>query len=60
MIDAARTVRRNWDGILCWFDSEIANGPIEGINSLMHAAKAKVRVYRSSGNLKALVYRGNR
>jgi transposase len=46
MIDAARAVRRNWDGILCWFDSEIANGPIEGINSLMHAAKA-------------LVYRGN-
>jgi transposase len=59
MIDAARAVRRNWDGILCWFDSEIVNGPIEGINSLMQDATAKVRVYRSSWNLKALVYRGN-
>jgi hypothetical protein len=41
MIDAARAVRRNRDGILCWVDSKIANGPIEGIDSLMHAAKAK-------------------
>jgi transposase len=35
MIDAARTVKRHLDGILRWFDSKIANGPIEGINSLV-------------------------
>ena len=56
MIDAARTVKRHWDGILRWFDSKIANGLIEGINSLVQAAKAKARGYRSTRNLKAIVY----
>src|SRR5208282_4441640 len=26
IIEAARTVKRHWDGILRWFDSKIANG----------------------------------
>ena len=56
MIDAARTVKRHCDGILRWFDSKIANGLIEGINSLIQAAKAKARGYRSSRNPKAIVY----
>jgi transposase len=56
VIDAARTVRRHWGGILRWFDSKIANGLIEGINSLVQAAKAKARGYRSTRNLKAIVY----
>ena len=56
IIDAARTVKRHWDGILRWFDSKIANGLIEGINSLVQAAKAKARGYRSTRNLKAIVY----
>ena len=56
MIDAARTIKRHWDGILRWFDSKIANGLIEGINSLVQAAKAKARGYRSTRNLKAIVY----
>jgi transposase len=56
MTDAAHTVKRHWDGILRWFDSKIANGLIEGINSLVQAAKAKARGYRSIRNLKAMVY----
>ena len=56
LIDAARTVKRHWDGILRWFDSKIANGLIEGIDSLVPAAKAKARGYRSIRNLKARVY----
>ena len=56
MIDAARTVKHHWDGILRWFHSRIANGLIEGINSLVQAAKAKARGYRSTRNLKAIVY----
>jgi transposase len=56
MIDAAYTIKRHWDGILRWFDSKIANGLIEGINSLVQAAKAKARGYRSIRNLKAMVY----
>ena len=56
VIDAAHTVKRHWDGILRWFNSKIANGLIEGINSLVQAAKAKARGYRSTRNLKAMIY----
>jgi transposase len=54
--ETARTVKRHWDGILRWFHSKIANGLIEGINSLVQAAKVKARGYRSSRNLTAMVY----
>jgi transposase len=56
MIDAAKTVKRHWHGILRWHDTHIANGILEGINSLVQAAKAKARGYRSSRNLKAMIY----
>ena len=56
IIDAARTIKRHGHGILHWFDSKIANGLIEGINSLVQAAKAKARGYRSTRNLKAIIY----
>lgn len=52
----AKTVRRHRDGILAWFDSRIANGLIEGINSLVQAAKAKARGYRTIRNLMAITY----
>jgi transposase len=54
--EAARTIMRHRDGILSWFDSRIANGLIEGINSLVQAAKAKARGYRSTRTLKAITY----
>jgi transposase len=54
--DAARTIKKHRDGILNWFDSVIANGLIEGINSLIQAAKAKARGYRSTRTLKAITY----
>jgi transposase len=56
VIDAAHTVKRHRDGILRWFDSKIANGLIEGINSLVQAARSKARGYRSIRNLTAMVY----
>lgn len=56
MVEAALTIRRHWNGILRWHDTHIANGILEGINSLVQAAKAKARGYRSSRNLKAIIY----
>ena len=56
MKQVAATMLRHRDGILAWFDSRIANGLIEGINSLVQAAKAKARGYRSLRNLKAITY----
>jgi transposase len=35
--EAARTIKKHRDGILAWFDSRIANGLIESINSLVPA-----------------------
>ncbi len=52
----ALTMLRHRDGILRWFHSRIANGLIEAINSLVQAAKAKARGYRSLRNLKAITY----
>jgi transposase len=52
----ARTMEKHREGILAWFDSRISNGLIEGINSLVQAAKAKARGYRNSETLKAVTY----
>jgi len=56
MKSVARTLMHYRDGILRWFQSDIANGLIEGINSLVQAAKAKARGYRTLRNLKAMTY----
>jgi transposase len=42
--------------VLQWSDSKIANGLIEEVNSLVQAAKAKARGYRSTRNLEAIIY----
>ena len=52
----ARTMEKHRDGILAWFDSRISNALIEGINSLVQAAKAKARGYRNKETLKAVTY----
>jgi transposase len=52
----AHTVKKHWNGILRWFNSQLTNGILEGFNSLIQAAKRKARGYRSSRNLIAMVY----
>ena len=56
MVDAARTIRHRWDGVLQWFESYINNGILEGINGLIQACKARVRGYRSKENLISMIY----
>lgn len=56
IIDVAKTIRRHQDGILRWFTSKINNAILEGINSLVQAAKAKARGYRSDRNLATIIY----
>ncbi len=56
IIAAAKTIKRHWDGVLRWHQSKLANGVLEGINSLVQAAKAKARGYRSTRNLTAMIY----
>jgi transposase len=56
IIDAAKTIKRHWNGILRWFKSRLNNGVLEGLNSLIQAAKAKARGYRTTKNLITMVY----
>lgn len=56
IIDAAKTIRKHWEGIICWYTSKIDNGILEGLNSLIQAAKAKARGYRTFDNFKTIIY----
>jgi transposase len=44
---AAYTIKRHWDGVVSWKRSQITNGILEGLNSLIQAAKAKARGFRT-------------
>lgn len=52
----ADTLWRHRAGLLRWYFSEISNGILEGINSLLQAAKARARGYRTTENLLAMAY----
>lgn len=56
MVDAARTIKRHWAGVLRWFESRITNGLLEGLNSLIQAAKAKARGFKTFENLRTIIY----
>jgi len=56
MIKVAKTIMAHKDGVLRWFHSKVNNGLLEGINSLVQAAKAKARGYRTVRNLITMVY----
>jgi transposase len=56
MIQAAKTIKKHWAGVLRWFVSRISNGVLEAINSLIQSAKAKARGFRNSGYLITIVY----
>jgi len=46
MVKAAKMVKKHWDGILRWKKSQITNGILEGLNSIIQAAKRKARGYK--------------
>ncbi len=55
-IRVAKTIKAHWDGILEWKRSQINNGVLEGLNSVVQAAKAKARGFRTFRNFKIVVY----
>lgn len=52
----ARTIKRHWDGILRWFDSRLTTAVLEAINSLIQAARARARGYRSPRTMITMLY----
>lgn len=45
MIKAAKTIKNHWEGIIRWKISQINNGILEGLNSVLQASKRKARGY---------------
>ncbi|MBF0423506.1 MAG: ISL3 family transposase [Magnetococcales bacterium] len=56
IVSAAKTIKKHWDGVLNWFDSQLTSGLVEGFNSLLQAAKARARGYRTNENFIAMAY----
>lgn len=56
IIEAAKTIKKHWAGIVRWYNSRINNGILEGINGLVQAARAKARGYRTVKNFKIMIY----
>jgi transposase len=55
MIKVAEMVKNHWSGIVNWKLSNINNGILEGLNSVVQAAKRKARGYKMK-HLKTIAY----
>jgi transposase len=56
IIAFARMVDEYWLGIVRWWHSRISNGLLEGLHSLVQAAKRRARGYRSTRNYIAMIH----
>jgi transposase len=56
IIEAAKTIKRHWNGVLSWINYKISNGILEGFNSIFQAAKAKARGYKKTETIKIIIY----
>lgn len=56
VVRVAKTLKEHLDGLLRWFESRITNGLLEGINSLIQAAKARARGFSSPRKMKVMIY----
>lgn len=55
IVKAARTIKAHWSGVIRWKQSQINNGILEGLNSVIQAAKAKARGYGAK-HFKTIAY----
>lgn len=46
----------HWLGVIRWHHSRISNGLLEGLNSLIQAAKRRARGYRTNRNFITMIY----
>lgn len=56
IIKAAKTIKIHWTGILEWKKSQINNGLLEGLNSIIQAAKAKARGFKTFRNFRIVIF----
>ncbi len=56
IVKVAKTIKSHWDGVLAWYNSRVNNGILEGLNSVLQAAKAKARGYRTFKHFRIIAY----
>ena len=56
LIKFSETLEAHWDGVMRWHHSQVNNGLLEGLNSLIQAAKRRARGYRTPRNYKTMIY----
>ena len=56
VVRVAHTLREHQAGVLRWFQSRVNNGLLEGFNSLVQAAKARSRGFRSFRKMATIIY----
>ena len=56
IIEAARTIKSHWEGVIKWMESKINNGILEGFNSIVQAAKAKARGFKTFDCFKTIIF----
>jgi transposase len=56
LIDFAQMLEEYWLGVTRWHRSRVSNGLLEGLNSLIQAAKRRARGYRSIRNYTTMIY----
>jgi transposase len=56
LVKFAEMIEAHWDGVLRWHRTRASNGLLEGLNSLIQAAKRRARGYRSARNYKTMIY----
>ena len=52
----AKTIKRHWDGVLLGAATRLTNAVLEGINSVIQAAKSRARGYRRVQNLINMIF----
>jgi len=56
MVKVAKTLEKHRSGVVRWRKTGLSNGILEGLNSLIQAAKAKARGYSTFKNLRIMAY----
>lgn len=56
IIEAAKTIKNHWQGILNFFKDRITNGLAEGINSIIQTIKRRARGYKNTKNFIIMIY----
>jgi transposase len=56
LIKFAEMLEEYWLGVTRWHHSRVSNGLLEGLNSLIQAAKRRARGYRTNRNYIAMIY----